>query len=571
MIVGIFLQVLFLGLIIFGIYRVFARGGRKGPGDFSIRRLFQYSLLFLSVVVVGIGASGLLGRVLESGRVIAESRTDLARNLSFLIVGTPLLYFLSRWTMRTQLSDPTERSSMSWNSYLTIAGTTSLAASLVGIHDLLSWAIGNENYRGTALSQAIIWSIIWFFHWRISKHSEQNNGQIGAMNANLLVGSGIGLVLLAVGFGGLIGNSLEQLLNYKDELTVLERTNPIVNSSINIILGIPVWYLYWLRSAIKLTRDLLWNIYVLLAGIAASFIAMVVSASIVIYDVLVWFFGNTGGATFARHFLDSTTAVGSALISFGIWTYHRMVFAYQAAPGVEKRNELRRVYDYLVSGISLIAASLGILMIIVAAIESVTPSDIATGKSGANSLLLAITLLIVGAPIWWFHWNRIESQAAVDDLEKSSPTRRIFILMLFGVSGVAAIASVITGVFLFFDDLLNSELSLETLRSARFAIGILVTNAAISGYHWSIYRLERNVPMQRIGKSRRIILVGPADALLLPSLKSQLKGDLELLVSKDGSSGWNVEELVELIQSLDSEELLIINEKRGLRAIEIHH
>ena len=81
MIAGIFIQVLFLALIIFGIYRIFSRGGKRGPGEFSIRRLFQYSLLYLSVVVVGLGASGLLARVFTSGEIIAENRTDLARNL----------------------------------------------------------------------------------------------------------------------------------------------------------------------------------------------------------------------------------------------------------------------------------------------------------------------------------------------------------------------------------------------------------------------------------------------------------------------------------------------------------
>ena len=565
MIAGIFIQVLFLALIIFGIYRIFSRGGKRGTGEFSIRRLFQYSLLYLSVVVVGLGASGLLARVFTSGEIIAENRTDLARNLSFLIVGIPLLFFFARWSWRIQQRDVTEQKSISWNSYLTITTTTSLISALVGFHDLLSWLIGNENFRGAALVQAIVWTLIWIVHWQISKR----DGESDAMNANLLLGSGVGLVLLAVGFGGLIGNSLELLMDYKDELTVIERTNPIVNSGINVLLGLPVWYLYWIRNAISVSRDLLWNVYVLLAGIAASFITMVVSASIVIYDLLVWFLGDTNNASFARHFYDTTTAIGSGLISLGVWTYHRLILASRDSAERSKRSELRRVYEYLISGISLIAASLGILMIIVAAIESVTPGDIATGEAGSNALLLAITLLIVGAPIWWFHWNRIETRSALDQHEKSSPTRRIFILMLFGVSGVAAIISIITAVFLFFDDLLNGELAMETLRSARYAIGILVTNAAIAGYHWSIYRIEKDLPMQRIGRARKIILVGPADSLLLPSLRPEFKGEIDLLVAKDGSGSWNVKELLDLIQSNDAQELLIINEKRGLKAIEI--
>lgn len=565
MIIGVLVQVLFLILIIFGFYRIFVRGSHRGSGDFSIRRLFQYSLLYLSLVVAGIGASGLLGRVLDSGKVIAESRTDLARNLSFVIVGLPLLYFFGRWSQRSHNSDPGERDSFGWNAYLTVAVTSSLITFLVGAHDLLSWAIGNENFRGSSIAQTVIWALSWYVHWRIARRSSTNM----LSGIYLLIGSGIGLALLAVGFGGLIGNSLELLLNYKDQLTVIERTNPLVNSAINILLGAPVWYLYWLKSARKISKDLLWSVYVLLIGVASSFITMVVSASVVIYDLLVWFFGDAREATFARHFFDSATALGSALISLGIWSYHRIVLAVREAPESKQKNELHRVYEYLISGISLIAAALGILMIIVAAVESVTPGDISVGESGANSILLAITLLIVGAPIWWYHWHRIEQRTSSVDGERESPTRRIYILMLFGVAGVAAIGSVITGVFLFLEDLLNGELALETLRSSRFAIGILVTNAAISGYHWCIYRQEREIPIHRVQKGKKITLVGPEDSNLLPNLKSQIKGDLELLIAKDGNLSWNVNDLVALIKGSEAHELLIINEKKGLRAIEI--
>jgi hypothetical protein len=224
-----------------------------------------------------------------------------------------------------------------------------------------------------------------------------------------------------------------------------------------------------------------------------------------------------------------------------------------------------------VTGVSLIAASLGILMIIVAAIESVTPSDISTTREGSNSLILAVTLLIVGAPIWWMFWNRIERAVLRESADLESPTRRIYILMLFGVAGVAAVVSLITLIFLFFDDLLNSELSGTTLRDMRFAVGILVTNAAISGYHWTIYKSERETPVEIFRRGRHITLVGPSDAHIVELLKEQLGGNVQLWVSPDSGSTWNLQELVELIDTTEGQELLVINEKKKLRAFPIHH
>jgi len=560
MIAAIFIQILFLGLLFFGAYKLFSRGGRRGSGEFSIRRLFHYSLLYFSVIISGVGVSGLLGRTLDFGKVIAESRTDLARNLSFAIVGVPLAYLFSRWSIRNLREDTTERSSLAWQAYLTITSITSLVIALNGLHDTLSWLIGNDPYRGNALAQFVIWSSIWFFHLRLSANAGEAN------RAQDLIGSGIGLSILAVGLGGLVANTLEQLINANQEIISIERTDPILNSAITLLMGLPVWAIYWLRGALTFTRDFLWHAYVFLAGIAASFITTVAGFSVLLYDLMVWFLGDSKGETATQHFFTTANAVGAALSGLAIWSYHRSLIQEET-----ERTEFRRIYEYIVTGVSLIAASLGILMIIVAAIESITPSDISINGEGTNSLILAVTLLIVGAPLWWIFWNRIEHAVLRDKEDLASPTRRIYLLMLFGVAGVAAVISLITLIFLFFDDLLNSELSQTTFRDMRFAVGILVTNAAISGYHWTIYKSERDTPVEIFRRGRHITLVGPSDPHIVELLKEQLGGNIQLWVSPDSGSPWNLQELVDLVDSTEGKELLVINEKRKLRAIEIHH
>lgn len=560
MIAAIFIQILLVGLLFFAAFKLFSRAGKRGSSSFSIRRLFHYSLLFFSVVIAGVGVAGLLGRTLDFGKVIAESRTDLARNLSFTIVGIPLTYLFARWSNRNLRDDPSERTSFAWHAYLTIASITSLAIALFSLHDTLSWAIGNDPYRGSAISQFIIWSGIWILHLRLSSHVGDAN------RPQYLIGSGIGLSIIAVGLGGLIGNSLEQLINVNQEVLSIERTNPIVNSAITLLMGLPVWLIYWYRGALTFTRDFLWHAYVFLAGIAASFITLVVGLSVAIYDTLVWFFGDTGRDSAAQHFFGTASALGAAASGLAIWSYHRSLLAEDRS-----RTELRRIYEYIVSGVSLIAASLGILTIIVAAIESITPSDISAGKEGANSLILAVTLLLVGAPIWWFFWNRVEHEVLKSQEDLASPTRRIFLLMLFGVSGVAAVISLISGIFLIFDDILNSEFGMNTLRDTRFVIGILLTNAAISGYHWAIYRSEKDVAVEIFQKGRNITLVGPADEHIAQLLKEQIGGHIQLWVSPDSGTPWNLTELVDLIDGTEGKEILVINEKKNLRALPIHH
>lgn len=560
MIAAIFIQILIVGLLFFAAFKLFSRAGKRSSSSFSIRRLFHYSLLFFSVIIAGVGIAGLLGRTLDFGRVIAESRTDLARNLSFTIVGIPLTYLFARWSNRNLKDDPSERNSFAWHAYLTVASITSLAIALFGLHDTLSWAIGNDAYRGSALSQLLVWTFIWIFHLRLSS-------RVGDANRpQFLIGSGIGLSIIAVGLGGLIGNSLESFINLEKEVLSIERTNPIVNSGITLLMGLPVWLIYWYRGALTFTREFLWHAYVFLAGIAASFITFVIGLSVALYDSLVWFFGDTGKSSAAQHFFSTASALGAAASGLAIWLYHRSLLSEDRT-----RTELRRIYEYIVSGVSLIAASLGVLTIIVAAIESLTPSDISGGGEGANSLILAVTLLLVGAPIWWFFWNRIEHEVLKAQEDLASPTRRIFLLMLFGVSAVAAVISLISGLFLLFDDILNSELGMNTLRDTRFVIGILLTNAAISGYHWAIYRSEKEVAVKIFQKGRTVTLVGPHDEHIATLLKEQIGGHVQLWISPDSGSPWNLHELVDLIENTEGKELLVINEKKNLRALPISH
>ena len=147
--------------------------------------------------------------------------------------------------------------------------------------------------------------------------------------------------------------------------------------------------------------------------------------------------------------------------------------------------------------------------------------------------------------------------------------------MLFGVSAVASVVSVITGVFIFLDDLLNSQLGGETVRQMRFAIAILVANGAISWYQWSIYRHERTIAVRKPRTEKLIVLVGPRDSSFAREIQESLGGKVQMWDSHDGivADGeipWEKEKVIELIKATESSEVMILNEKRKLRAIPFH-
>lgn|GEM_PF-452035 len=604
MIFGFLIPIAFLVIIIVVAKKLFSRDSQGAPSTFSIRRLFQYALLFGLLAVAVSGVSGLIGRLFDSGQVIAESRTDLARDITFALVGIPLYLAVGRWTKKTLAEDPSERHSVAWNAYLSVVSVTALITSMTAAYGVLLWALGNDNFSGQKLSRFLVWGLVWIVHWQLIDATSREDES----RAHYIVGSLIGLGVLSVGVGNLVASVARLALSTDDKSILLERTNPSVEAIILIIVGLPVWYQYWLRIGENLKRELLWYSYVLLAGVAGGFITLIVSSSVVLFDALVWFFGETESNLAAQHFGKTSSAVGSAVAGFAVWWYHARVVARAEESELSKdstsesgRGEIRRVYEYIISGVSLIAAAAGLMMIMVAILESVTPGEVISTASSTNTLLVAVTLILVGSPVWWFFWQRIERHVAVDGHEQSSPTRRIFLLMLFGVASIAAVISVLTGVFIFLDDLLNSQLGNATLREIRFPVSILIANAAIGWYHWSIYRHERTINVRKPKKDKFIVLVGPKDPVLARSIQDQFGGSVQMwdsLLGKevDGSNGakkvdgvgmkgekagkglmdlegldghvsWEREKVIELIKETASDEILIINEKKKLKVI----
>lgn len=583
MIFGLLIPLFFILIIIVVARKLFAKDSGGAPSTFSIRRLFQYLLLFGLLIVSATGISGLIGRLFDSGQVIAESRSDLARDLTFVIIGIPLYIAVGLWTRRTLNHDPSERHSAAWNTYLTVTSVSALATSMTSAYSVLNWAIGNAAFSGQQLSSFLVWSLVWIAHWQlIQSNSTEDDARI-----HYVIGSLIGLGTLSFGLGGLISSIARLGIETDEKALLVQTTNPTIKFIILVIVGLPVWYQYWLAKALNSTRELIWYSYVLLIGVAGGFITLVVSSSVVIYDLLVWTVGDPQEELASKHFDSSAAALGGVIAGLAVWWYHGRVVNTLKASSIKSRDEIRRVYEYIISGISLISAAAGLMMIIVAILESVTPGEIVSTTSSSNTLMIAITLILVGAPIWYFFWSRIEAHVVEGGEEISSPTRRIFLLMLFGVASVAAVISLLTAVFILLDNLLNNQLGLETLREMRFALAILLSNAGIGWYHWSIYRQERSVDIRKSERERFIVLVGPKDKELVALLKREFSGQVQMWRAlQDGSNlmgkikadqesngemdgQWDRQRVLDLVNSTEAPEVMIVKEKRGLKAIPI--
>ena len=490
MIVGLFLNLLIFGLVIFGIKKLFSRSHTHIQKEGGVRRFFQLLLLFALTIVSAVGVSGLLGRLIRIGVVLNTDRGNLAMESAFTLVGVPLLVAIALWTRNSIRKDHEELQTLIWNIFLTAISILSLILVVNAQMGLYNGLFTSDPVRGKDISQLLIWGAIWLFFFRMHNHVGRGENSLGEH----LIGSLIGLALGFVGLLNVIGAILSQLAGLNEKSLMVGTGKPIVEGLITLAIGAPVWFIYWVRTAEKGVKENLWYAYVLLIGVGGGLLSAVISASLVLDNLLVWFFGET--TSNAKTFFQGTPQlIGTALTGLIILWYHRQVLHSSQQL---HRTDIRRIYEYVIAVIGLLAASGGVTMILVSIIESIFKNTQLTGASSINTLLAAVTLIIVGGPVWWLQWSSIQRKVHSDSLEEQgSIIRRIYLLLLFGVVGVTAVVVLLTTAYLIFYDLFQNGVGSNTINKIRFPVAIFFTAAVVSSYHWNVFKKEKDVEVRR--------------------------------------------------------------------------
>lgn len=519
------------------------------PGQ-VIRRFFQYLLLYGLLVVVASGLSTLLG-LLGARDPLVDTSGALARALTFLLIGIPLLVVMIRWTRRTLADLPGERRSLGWLVYLGLAALTGAAVAAGSVFSFVA-AASRSHADWSALAQAIVWAAVWVVHLRV----ESVTVEPGARRVHHLVGSLLGWVLTVIGLTSLLSASLDALVVPPPDV-IVGSSSALGSAAALLIAGAPIWIAYWWRDQRTASVDHLWFGYVLVFGVGASLVMTVSGASVALYRVLVRLVGDLGGSSTNAWASGTLTALAVAAVGLLSWWYHRDVVDHRAPVG---RTDVVRVHEYLLAAIALLAAAIGVVLVVVAFIEAVTPTErVLVDASLTNAVLAALTLLVVGGPLWWVFWRRIRRAVRADrPVEAASPTRRIYLYALFGVTGVVAVVAVLVVVYGLLDGAFKGTFGAATVRSVRVAFGILVAAGALAAYHWAVHREDRRLapaePERRptsvapplsasgpsesslgpVGGIERVLLVGPSDDALVAAVEAATGAQVELWVQETG-------------------------------------
>ena len=552
-----------VGLGITFIVRRSAKSNLQTHASSPVRSFFQFGVLYALLVTVANGVAGLLGRLINPSSLVLANDSSLARNLSFVVVGLPLFIGIGLWVRKGIRANSGLLEEPLAGLFVLLGAMTSLLIALTSTSRSLQNLVSGEQMDGQALANAIVWTVVWGGLWKL------HTVVIPQERSHLhhLAGSLVGFVAAVIGLISVIAQVLEQATGMNSDLLVSPGSTKILDALISFACGAVVWFHYWIRTARLEKQDNLWLAYVFIVGIGSGLVMAVVAASTVLYSSTVWFFGEPISQVARIHFSGTPGALGTVIVGTLSWNYHKSLIAE-----TNQRSEINRVYEYIIAGISLIASSVGLSMILIAAIEASFTSDVIVARPAINSFFAAITLMIVGGPIWILFWRRIQRTVHINSaVELASPTRRIYLFLLFGIGGIAAIISLLAGVYQLFNDAFTSGISGSTIRDMRSSIGVLSSTAVVAVYHWSIYRAERDVEVAFVDRPRAVLLVGSGDLNGVRQIQSATSAQVTLWERSDVQmQEWPVEEVIAAINQNTNQQLIVVQDSSGISVIPVN-
>jgi hypothetical protein len=550
---------LIVGIVVL-VVRVFSKQKtQRGSGGESVgvflRRLFVYLTMLVTLALSAVGVGRLISTIVESGTLTRDAEV-VALYIAFVVVALPVFVVLGFVTRHHLRTDPMERTSTGWAFYLTVALTGSLITAMSLTGAFLSELFDGWDVNSALLVNGILWVAIWAAHWAIMRRQSDAN----KMQFAMVAGSAVGFLTVAFGVGGLLTAILDDLYTALFFTSVVDLgTTAIVGTIIMIAVGAPVWWLYWFRNTLGERRSPIWLAYVLLVGVLGGVVAMIVAVGTSLFALLQWFIGDPAGSA-ADQFQFLPVAIGAFVVGGSSWLYHGRVLGEREE---RSRNEVDRVYDYLLSGSGLVVAASGLVTLVAVGIDALGAGDIAGNNTG-DAVAAAITLLVVGGPLWWRYWSTIQRYRHEDPrLELASPTRRVYLFLLFGFAGLVALVDLVVLVTMLMTDVIEGTFGAATISNVAVPLALAVGIGAVAWYHYLVFREDRaDAPKRDKSVLREVIFVSSNGADLTAALSDRTGVSVRTMASS--STPRRIESLDELLSAIAVEthpKLIVIEDE----------
>lgn len=553
--VSVALQVLVFLVVVAAVLSFLGRRSSWDTGR-ALRSLFRYGMLLVLLILVGTGVTGLLA--LADPEVVGGPGYT-AFMLACVIIAGPGLVLVARWVVRSL--GRSEEGEAGWEIYLVVAELLSLGAAAVGAY---IWGEGlvEGEFRITPAAVMVVWGIVWFVHHALAGR----RGRGGRLGYGVLLGCAAGLVTGSVFGVQFLEEALGRLYELAFGATVIvRRAESILHAVIGLVIWGLVWLRYWWFLGVRQERSPLWRAYVLLLGVVGGLITGLVGLWLLSYRILDWLVG--GGTEPAwRHFAEVPLALGLMAVGGLLWRYHRTVLQ---AGGPARRSEVDRIHEYTVAGVGLATTVGGLAAVVAVSVGLLVPGDV-LHTSGRSDLVAAVTVLLVGSPVWWRYWTATQRWRQSDpESELRSTTRRVFLICVFGAGGVLALVSLFVLAYRILETVLVGDLGPGTVFAIRWPLALALTVGVAAAYHRVIRRDDlRDRPPEAPGRAVvSVVLVGSGGREVASAVEERTGLKPQVWERSDTEVALSAESVAEAIESAQHEHLLIVARPDGQEVI----
>ncbi len=522
----------------------------------TVRRVVVVLLLAIAVTIAAVGVAGLVERMLRAGDSLAGTdTTGLALSLAFALVGVPLAGLLW-WLLWRRLDEPGEREAPSWGLYLLLARTVSLAVASVALAEWAAAAIRGR-WLEAELSIGLAWAAVWVWHAWMSRRAER--APLRLAEAPAVVGAAWGLLLWAGGSVGALGALVDAAVGSWAVAGIAGGSwwTSVAVALPWVALGLAAWWWHDRVDGALAARTAFADVVRVLVGIAAAAGAALYGVGFVLWVLLRLAFDRSEPA--AETLADLGDGVALALVGTLVWRLYRRRLEGRDAP-------VRRAEHLAVAGVAVIATAIGIGVTVNGGLAALVPAPLA-GDAPSTTLLAGLAALAVGAPVWWLAWRPMRP---IPPEEAASTGRRVFLVVVFGVSALVALVSLLVIGYRLFVVLLEGAAAGELLDEVRAPLGWLVATVLVSTYHFAAWRTDRRVAPtapERRGV-REVLLVAGGDVDASARALSERTGArvtarrrVDIETAPDAAS------LIEAVERSDASRLLLVAGEQGVESV----
>ena len=195
------------------------------------------------------------------------------------------------------------------------------------------------------------------------------------------------------------------------------------------------------------------------------------------------------------------------LIIYGIVVWRRRASEHaqddDTDPGI---GTVRRLYFYLVAFVSLMMSVSGIVLLIQFIFDSIFGGEVISDST--TMLAGGVSLLIVGAPLWYFHWRYIQRVVVEQPVETRSILRKLYIYITLAVAGSILIYTAL--------NLLNWIFRTDDFSG--YDLAALIIWGAVWAFHWLIEEREGQSSPETRAIRRLYIYIASLVGLVMLSL-----------------------------------------------------